>query len=109
MHWNLLTDHEIGSLKFLKLKYRRWYGKIQLFCRIGSDKEIGSSLFNLSKGYKTEKSIGESCRMHWCLLNDNEFGSLKFLKFRYGRGDQIIQPFYRIAPPPLQEISIPLV
>ena len=99
MHWNLLNDHAIGSLKFLKLKYRRWDEIIQLFCRIGSHQEIVSPLFNLSKVYKTERSTAESCRMHWSLLNYNEFGSLKFLKFKYRRGNQIIQPFCRIISP----------
>ena len=37
--------------------------------------------------------------MHWNLLNDEEFGSLKFLKLKYRSGDQIIQPFCRIGSP----------
>ena len=28
-------------------------------------------------------------------MNDKEFGSLKVLKLKYGRGDQIIQLFFR--------------
>ena len=65
--------------------------------------EIKIPLFNLRKFEKTEKSTAESCRMHRNLLDDKEFGSLKFSKFKYKRGDQIIQPFCRIGSH--QEIS----
>ena len=99
MHWNLLDHKEFGSLKFLKLKYRRGDQIIQQFCRIGSPQEIRYPLFNLRKYEKNEKTTAESCRMHWKLLDDEEFGSLKFLKFKYRRGDQIIQPFCRIGSP----------
>ena len=51
-------------------------------------------------------STGESCRMHWNVMNDQEFGSFKFLKLKYRRGDQIIQPFCRIGYP--QEYRCPL-
>ena len=105
-HWNLLDDEEFGSLKFLKLKYRRGDQIIQPFWRIGSPQEISCPLFNLRKFEKTEKSTAESCRMHWNLLDDEKFGWLKFLKLNYRRGDQIIKPFCRIGSP--QEISFPL-
>ena len=106
MHWNLLDDEEFGWLKFLKLKYRRGEQIIQPFCRIGSPQEIKSPFFNLRKFEKTEKSNAESCRMHWNLLDDEELGSLKFLKLKYRRGDQIIQQFCRIGSP--QEIRSPI-
>ena len=32
-------------------------------------------------------------------MNDEEFGSLKLLKLKYSRGDQIIQTFCRIGSP----------
>ena len=64
MHLNLMDDEEFGSLKFLKLKYRRGDQRIQPFCRIGSPQEIRSPLFNLRKFEKTEKSTSGSCRMH---------------------------------------------
>ena len=63
---------------------------IQQFCRIGSPQEIRSPIFNLRKFENIEKSTSESCRMHSNLLNDKEFGSLKFLKLKYRRGEQII-------------------
>ena len=106
IHWNLLDDEEFGSLKVLKLKHRRGDQIIQPFCRIGSPQEISSPLYNLRKFKKTEKSTAELCRMHWNLLDDEEFGSLKVLKLKHRRGDQIIQPFCRIGSP--QEISSPL-
>ena len=106
MHWNLLDDEDFGSLKFLKLKYRRGAQIIQPFCRIGSPQEIRSPLFNLRKFKKIEKTTNESCRMYWNLPNHEEFGSIKFLTLKYRRGDQIIQPFCRIGSP--QEIRSPL-
>ena len=112
MHSNLLNDEEFGSLKFLKLKCRRGDQIIQPFCRIGSSQDISSPFINLRKFLKTEKSTAESCRMHSNLLNDEEFGSLKFLKLKYRRGDQIIQPFCRIdpfLPPPPKENRSPLI
>ena len=106
MHWNLLDDEEFGWLKFLKLKYRRGYQIIQAFCRIGSPKKFCAPSFNLRKFEKTEKSTAELCRIHWNLLHEEEFGSLKFLKLKYRKGDQIIQPFCRIGSP--HEIRSPL-
>ena len=97
MHWNLMNGKEFGSFKLLKLKCRRGDQIIQLFYRIGSPQEIRSPLFNLGKFQKPQKSTAESYRMHWNLMNDQEFGSLKFLKLKYRRVDQIIQLFCRIG------------
>ena len=33
--------------------------------------------------------------MHEDLMNDDEFGSAKVLKFKYRRADQIIQTFWK--------------
>ena len=49
LHRNILKNEESGSLKSLKLKYRREDHIIQSFCRIGSPKEIRSPFFNLKK------------------------------------------------------------
>ena len=43
MHWNLMNDKEFGSLKLLKLKYRREDQIIQTFFRIGSPQKLGPS------------------------------------------------------------------
>ena len=55
---------------------------------------------------KAEKSTAESCRIHWNLMNDEQFGFFKLLKLKYRRGDQIIQPFCRIGSP--EQIRSPL-
>ena len=89
-HWNLRNDEAFECFKFLELKYRRGDQIIPPFYRIGSAEEIRSPLFNLKKFQKIDKSIGELFRTHWNLMNNKEFGSLKFLKLKYRRGDQII-------------------
>ena len=61
--------------------------------------EIMSPLFYLPKFQDFEKSTPESCAMHSNLVNDNKFGSTKLLKFKYRRGDQIIQTFCKIGSP----------
>ena len=55
--------------------------------------------FDLQKFQDPEKSTPESCIMHWNLMNDEEFGYVKLLKFKYRIGDQIIQAFCRIGLP----------
>ena len=60
---------------------------------------IRSPLFNLYKFQDSEKSTPESWRMHWNVINDDEFGSIKLLKLKYRRGDQIIQTFCKIGSP----------
>ena len=105
MHWNLMNDKEFGSLKLLKLKYRRREQIIQVFYRIGSSQEISCPGLNLWKFQKSEKGTPESGRIHWNLVNYKEFGSLKVLKLKYRRGDKIIQPFCRTGSP--QEIGSP--
>ena len=61
--------------------------------------EIRSPLFNLQKFQKSYKINPESCRMHWNLMNDEEFRSLNLLKLKYRRRDQIIQSFCRPGSP----------
>ena len=39
-------------------------------------------------------------------MNEEEFGSFEFLKFKNRRREQIIQPFWKISSP--QEIASPL-
>ena len=93
MHWNLMNDKEFGSLKLLKLKYRRGDQIIQSFFRIGSLQEIRSPHLNLWKFEKSEKSTSGLCRMHEKLMNDEELKSFNFLKLKYRRVDQIPQLF----------------
>ena len=81
-----MNDNEFGSIKLLKLKYRRGDQIIQSFCKIDSLPEITSPLFNLEKFQGSEKSSRESFRMHGNLMNDDEFGSSKLVKSKYSRG-----------------------
>ena len=59
--------------------------------------EIRYPLFNLYKFENHEGSTPESYKMHWYLMNDEEFGSQKVLKLKYRRGYQIIQTFCKIG------------
>ena len=101
-----MNNKEFGSFRLLKLKDRRGHQRIQLFCRIASPKEIRLPLLNFRKFWNLDKRTAESCRIHWKLMNAKEFGSFKFLKFKYIREVQIIQLFWRIGSP--QEIRSPL-
>ena len=95
-----MNDNELGSFKFLKLKYRRGGDQIiQIFCRTGSPQEIRTPIFNFRKFQKPEKKTGDSYRMHSDPMNVQKFGSFKFLKLKYRRRDQTIQLFWRIASP----------
>ena len=162
MHWNIIKDDEFGSIKFLKLKYRRGDEINQTFCKIASAQklspplfnfykswdswgkyswimkhalksneweiiwlhkafkieiqnrgpnnsnilqncftpEIRSPLFNFKKFQDSEKSTPASCRMHYNVMNDTEFGSRKPLKLKSRREDQINQTFCKIRSAP---------
>ena len=49
MHWNLMNDQEILSIKFLKLKYRKKDQIIQSFCKSGSPSLISRNFKTLTK------------------------------------------------------------
>ena len=68
--------------------------------------EIRSPLFNLEKFQDSYKSLLDSCRMDWNLMNDEELGSKKLVKLKNRRGDQIIQTFCKISS--LQKLAPPL-
>ena len=93
-----MNGEEFGSTKFLKLKYRKGDQIIQTFCKIGSPQILGPPSL-ICPNFKSGKSTPESCRMPWNPMNDEKFGSLKLLKLKYRRGDQIIQIFCRIGSP----------
>ena len=65
-----MNEQELGSLKFLKLKYRKGDQIIQPFSRIGSLQEFRSPVLSLSKYWKIEKTTAGSCKIHWNVLND---------------------------------------
>ena len=56
-------------------------------------------LFNLHKIENPKTITRESYKMHWNLINDEEFGSKRLLKLKYRRVDQIIQTFCKIGFP----------
>ena len=88
----------------LQYLYRRGYQTILPCCRIGSLEEIRSPLFKFQKFEKCEKSTAELCRIHWNLMNDEEFWALKFLKSKYRMRDQTIQPFWKIGAFPSKKL-----
>ena len=59
--------------------------------------EIRSPLLNLQKFENPDRSTSESYKIHWKLINGEEFGSKKKLKLKYRRGDQIIETFCKIG------------
>ena len=122
MQWNLMKNQEIASIKLLKLKSRGGDKIIQTFFKSGSPPEIRfpslicrnsntqrKVLLNHAETFKNEIQNwvpnnsdflnSESCRKHWNLANDYEFGSIKLLKLKYRRGDQIIQTFCKSGVP----------
>ena len=105
--WGPMNQEEFESFKFLELKYRKVDQVIQPFCRIRSFQEIRSPLFHLEKFQKSQKCTGESCTPHLNIMNDKEFKWFTFLKLKYRREDQIIQPFCKIGSH--QEIMSPLL
>ena len=59
-----MNDKEFGSLKLLKLNYRRRNQTIQTFYKIGSRRNPPSPFFDLQNFQDSEKITPESCRMH---------------------------------------------
>ena len=68
---------------------------------------IKSPLFNLYKFQNPERRTAESYKMHRNLMDDEEFGSIRLWRFKYRRGDQIIQTFWKIVSPS-QKLNPPL-
>ena len=88
----------LDPLNFQNLaKYRRGDQIIQTFYRIGSPQKLGPPSLICRNVKSLTKKSSESYRTHGNLMNDKEFGSLKVLKLKYRRGDQIIQLFFRSA------------
>ena len=88
-----MNDEEVGSVGLLRLKYRRGEQIIQTFWK------IGSPLFNLYKFENPERSNPGSYKMHWNLINEEEFESKKLFKLKYRMGDQRIQTFCKVGSP----------
>ena len=56
MHWNLMNDDEFGSIKLLKLKYRRGDEIIQTFCKTGSTQKLGPPSL-ICRHFKTLRKV----------------------------------------------------
>ena len=69
--------------------------------------ETKSSVFHLYKFENPERSTPQSYKMHWKLINGEEFGSKKLLKLKYRRAGQIIQTFCKIGS--LQKLGPPFL
>ena len=80
-----MNDDKFEAIKLLKFKYRMG-DQVNHFLQNWFPVEIRSPCFNLDKFQDSEKSSPESCTMHWDLMNDDEFGSIKLLKFKYRSG-----------------------
>ena len=90
----------LDPLNFQNLaKYRRGDQIIQTFYRIGSPQKLGPPSLICRNVKSLTKKSSESYGRLGNLMNDKEFGSLKVLKLKYRRGDQIIQTFCRIGSP----------
>ena len=104
------------------MKYSSGEQIIRTFCKIGSPQKLGPPslicrnfntqrkvLLNHAETFKIEIQNGEpnksdffnseSCRMHWNLMNEYEFGCMKLVKLKYRRGNQIIRTFCKIGSP----------
>ena len=54
----------------------------------------------MTKFQDFQKSLPHSSGMDWNPMNDEELGSIGLLRFKYRRGDQIIEIFWKIGCPP---------
>ena len=72
MHWNLMKDDQFGSLKLLKLKYRRGHQIIQTFCKIGSPQKL-CPLSIICRNLETLRKVllnhSECIEIWWMTMN----------------------------------------
>ena len=78
MHWTLMSNKKIVSIKLLKLKYRREGPNNSDILQIWLTPEITFPFFNLYKFENPERSTPESYQMHWNQIKGEEFGSKNF-------------------------------
>ena len=82
-----MNKEEFDSIKLLKLKYRRRGIKyFTFFAKLLPPLKLAPPYLVCRNSKTLRKKTPESCRMFWNLMNDEEFGSRKFLKFKYRRG-----------------------
>ena len=118
--WNLMNDQDYGPIKLSNLKCRKADQIIRISCKISSSEKLRSRSL-ICRNFKTLRKVllimqdvlkSNEWRKIWVLKtskiqikNDEELGSLKVLKLKYRRRDQIIQTFSRIGSP--KEIRFP--
>ena len=72
IHWNLMNDGEIVSMKLLKLKYRTGDQIIQTFCKIGSLQKLGPPSL-ICRNFRTLRKVllnhAEYIEMQWMSKN----------------------------------------
>ena len=96
MHWYLMNDHEFGTTKLWKFKYRRADQIIRTFCKIGFPKKLG------------RPSLKEYCWIMHNALKSNEWQSIwvyKTFEIQIQKGVQTIQTFCKIDFP--QKLGVP--
>ena len=101
---NILGNHFLVHKTF-KIEIQKGGPNNSDFLQNWFPQEIRSPLFDLQKFQHYAKSTSESCRMHWNLMNDKEFGSGKLLKLKYRRWDQIFQILWKIGS--CQKLALP--
>ena len=92
--WQWIWDH-----KSLKIEIQKGGLNNSDFLENWYTWEITSLVLNLQKLQDFDKITPESCRMHWNLMNDKEFGSRKLFKLKSRTGYQLIQTFCKIGLP----------
>ena len=92
-----MNDTEFGSIKLLKLKYRMGEQIIQTFCKIDSPKKLPLPPLICRNFKSLRKVLPNHAECIENVMRDNEFGSIKLLKLKYRKDDQIIQTFCKIA------------
>ena len=80
---------EIWVLKIFKSEIQNGGRNNSVFLQIRLPQKLAPPhppLFNLCKFQKSEQATRESNRMHWNLMNDEEFWSLQVLQLKHRSG-----------------------
>ena len=79
MYWMMKN---LGPSKFLNRVTEGGTKQFRLSLKLVVLQEIRSPIFNLKKNEKHEKGTPDWKRMHWYLINDEEFWFLKLSKLK---------------------------
>ena len=92
--WRIIWVH-----RTFKIEIQKWGPNNSDILKNCFTTQIKSPLFNFYNFENPERSTRESYKMHWNLINEEEFESKKLLKLKYRSGDQIIQTSCKIGSP----------